>query len=112
MALHVPESVSGGVYAELAMVWHNQHGFTIDFFAQASPQPITNSEGQLAAPFIGVARVHVPPDAMFALAQAIADNVTLREENLAKHAEALGDQPLYPPTTWENGQDDDTDSDG
>jgi len=69
--LSLPPELHAGTYADAAMVWHNQHGFTIDFISQWSPG--VNDTGATQAEV--VARVRVPPSVIFQLARAIAENV-------------------------------------
>ncbi|MEO7555683.1 MAG: DUF3467 domain-containing protein [Acidimicrobiales bacterium] len=76
IALSIAPELVGGVFADRMLVWHNQHGFTLDFVSQTQPTP---TEGNLTVQI--VARVRVPPSVIFQIARAIADNVDLYEQN-------------------------------
>jgi hypothetical protein len=69
--LSLPPEIRAGVFADAAMVWHNQHSFTLDFLAQWSPGPGESGGAQMEV----VSRVRVPTGVIFQLARAIAENV-------------------------------------
>ena len=74
IAIHVPEDVQAGVYANMAAVWHTPFDFTLDF---AVLQPTTpGPDGQPVIPAQVVARVKFPPSQIFQLLQAINANMT------------------------------------
>jgi hypothetical protein len=61
-------------YADMALVGHNQHGFTIDFVAlDAMSNDVM--DGTV------VARVKLPPSVIFQIASAIAENVDKYEQS-------------------------------
>ena len=67
----LPQEMRTGVYADAAMVWHNQHSFTLDFLAQWTPGLSESGGAQVEV----VSRVRVPTGVIFQLARAIAENV-------------------------------------
>jgi hypothetical protein len=74
MQIHVPDELQGGVYANMAVVWHTPYDFTIDFAATAPSA--TGPDGQPVIPARVVARVKFPPAQIFQLLQAINANMT------------------------------------
>ena len=72
--IQVPDEVQGGVYANMAVVWHTPTDFTIDFAVTAPPT--AGPEGQPVVPARVVARVKFPPSQIFQLLQAINANMT------------------------------------
>ena len=72
--IHVPEDVQGGVYANMAIVWHTPYDFTLDFASTAPPT--AGPDGQAVIPARVVARVKFPPAQIFQLLQAINANMT------------------------------------
>ncbi|HEX3707526.1 MAG TPA: DUF3467 domain-containing protein [Mycobacteriales bacterium] len=74
IAIHVPEDLQAGEYANMALVWHTPFDFTLDF---AVLQPTTTGpDGQQVVPARVVARVKFPPSQIFQLLQAINANMT------------------------------------
>jgi hypothetical protein len=69
-----PETVPG-VFSDTVLIWHNEHGFTLDFMSQRAP----DDPGLLIA-----ARVRVPPSVIFQIARAIAQNVDQYEKRFGK----------------------------
>lgn len=92
--LNVPESMHAGVYADRALVWHNEHGFTIDFVVPMMP-PTPGEDGTMTQQATVAARVRLPVSVMFQLARAIAENVSQYE---AKHGAIPAGGPTHPPT--------------
>lgn len=82
--LSMPDDLQGGVYANMANVWHTPHEFTIDFFAQALPGSVDDGSGGQVVPFVGVTRVRVPPSVIFELARAISINVDAWEQSTGR----------------------------
>lgn len=95
--LHVPEDQQGGVYADRALVWHNQHGFTIDFVAPSTPAS-TDSEGNSIESVTVVARVRLPVSVIFQVARAIGENVGRYED---KYGKIPAGGPDHPPEEQE-----------
>lgn len=87
-SLTMPEDLQGGVYANMANVWHTTHEFTIDFFAQALPGSVEDGSGAQVVPFVGVTRVRVPPSVIFELARAISINVDNWEQSTGRQVSA------------------------
>lgn len=83
----------GGVYSDLALVWHNQNGFTIDFVAPMHPAA-PDDQGQLQQAATVVARVRLPVSVMFQLARAISENVSQYEASHGKIPAGGPDHPL------------------
>jgi hypothetical protein len=92
--IHVPDEVQGGVYANVAIVWHTAYEFTLDF---AVLQPVVaDANGQPMTPARVVARVKFPPSQIFQLLQAINANMTTYESTFGSIT-APGDvQPPAP----------------
>lgn len=91
--LNVPEAMHAGVYADRALVWHNEHGFTIDFVVPMMP-PTPGEDGKMKQQATVAARVRLPVSVMFQLARAIAENVSQYE---AKHGAIPAGGPDHPP---------------
>lgn len=91
--INIPEGMHGGVFADLAMVWHNQNGFTIDFVAPMHPASPDN-EGKLQQAATVVARVRLPVSVMFQVARAISENVSQYE---ARYGKIPAGGPDHPP---------------
>ncbi len=70
VVIRLPESVGHGVYANAASVWHTPYEFTLDFLVLT---PVGPGEQPPAADV--VARVKIPTQVIFQVAQAIAENV-------------------------------------
>jgi hypothetical protein len=74
IAIQVPDEMQGGVYANMALVWHTPFDFTLDF---AVLQPgTTGPDGNQIVPARVVSRVKFPPSQIFQLLQAINANMT------------------------------------
>lgn len=74
LQIQVPDDIQGGVYANMAVVWHTPYDFTIDFAATAPP--VAGPDGEAVVPARVVARVKFPPSQIFQLLQAINANMT------------------------------------
>ena len=72
-----PEHLAIAPYADMAVVAHSPHGFSIDFVAVDSGSD-TELNGTV------VARVKVPPSVVFQIASAIAENVDQYEKKFGK----------------------------
>lgn len=62
-------ALSGGVHASDVLVWHTPHEFTLDFLSHWA-HPIRGADSQLV-----VARVKVPPTAMFDIVRMLSNGV-------------------------------------
>jgi hypothetical protein len=91
LQLQVPEEVQGGVYANMAGVWHTPYEFTLDF-AVLQP-PAADADGNPVVPARVVARVKFPPSQVFQLLQAINSNMTAYEHQYG----AISDPGSQPP---------------
>ncbi|HVV75468.1 MAG TPA: DUF3467 domain-containing protein [Mycobacteriales bacterium] len=88
--VEVPEDIQGGVYANMALVWHTPFDFTLDF---AVLQPtVPDADGGAVTPARVVARVKFPPAQIFQLLQAINANMTKYEESFGPIS-GPGDSP-------------------
>jgi hypothetical protein len=95
--IQVPEDVQGGVYANVAIVWHTPYDFTLDF---AVLQPVmADDDGQPLTPARVVSRVKFPPSQIFQLLQAINANMTTYEATFGPIT-APGER--MPPTTGDD----------
>lgn len=59
----------GGVYASDVSAWHTQHEFTVDFLTHWT-HPSRGADSQII-----VARVKIPPTAMFGIVQKLSNGV-------------------------------------
>ncbi|MFN2606995.1 MAG: DUF3467 domain-containing protein [Acidimicrobiales bacterium] len=78
IAIHVPEELRNGVYADFLSVWHSAHDFTLDFCV--TDQPMQDPEGNVTTPCRVVARVKVPLTLADDVLRALADNVSRFED--------------------------------
>jgi hypothetical protein len=93
-------ALEAGAYANALAIWHTAHEFTFDFLVSSEPpQPATTDEGEavIRAPHRLVARVRIPPTAVFDIITTINQNLTLYEQNFGQIRQPGGQQPLYPP---------------
>ena len=90
IALTLADSVPpGGAYANLAVVWHTEHEFTIDFATlPANPAESQNGDN----PGVVVARVKVPPSVIFNIARAISESVDQYEQQYGRLTPLSPDQ--------------------
>ena len=77
-AIHIPETLETGVYANFLAVWHSAHDFTLDFAVTGQAQEQPDGAGQV--PTRVVARVKIPLTVAEDMLQALATNVTRFEE--------------------------------
>lgn len=92
----------GGVYANALAIWHTGHEFTLDFIVNAQPpRPAQAPGGQnvIHAPQKMVARVRIPPGAVFEVIRALNENMTNYERVFGPIRRPGQDRepPLYPP---------------
>lgn len=103
--LHAEPHMSAGVYANSLAIWHTPHEFTLDFMVNAQPpQPAQTEEGMtvVRTPYQLVARVRVPPGAVFDVLRALNENMTRYEQAFGPIRRPGDDQPLYPPSAMGN----------
>ena len=70
------DKLAAAPYADMAIVGHTPHGFTLEFVAI---EPLMASEDGTVQGTV-VARVKLPPSVIFQIASAIAENVDLYEK--------------------------------
>ncbi len=96
----VDPALEAGAYANALAIWHTPHEFTFDFLVSSEPpQPAATDEGEtvIVAPHRLVARVRIPPTAVFDIIRTINQNLTMYEQSFGQIRQ-LSDQPLlYPP---------------
>ena len=73
VALQPPKGGEAGKYANVAVVWHTQHDFTLDFAVLGMTRTAEDGSAIIEAPI--VSRVKVPVSVIFQIARAIAENV-------------------------------------
>jgi hypothetical protein len=99
----VPDDLAAGVYSNVARVWHTGMEFTLDFAVTQIAKPVTFEEGErekVVIPARVVARVKIPPPALFELMQALSKNEKGYEDQFGpihKPGRPGTDPPLYPP---------------
>lgn len=97
---HGDATAEAGSYANALAIWHTAHEFTFDFVvSSAPPQPARGDDGEevIRAPHRLVARVRVPPTAVFDIIRTINENLTLYEQRFGQIRRPGGELPLYPP---------------
>lgn len=70
------EKLNAAPYADMAIVGHTPHGFTLEFVAI---EPLMAGDDGTVQGTV-VARVKLPPSVIFQIASAIAENVDLYEK--------------------------------
>jgi hypothetical protein len=97
---HADPALEAGTYANALAIWHTGHEFTFDFLVNSEPprQARTeDGEDVIEAPHRLVARVRVPPTAVFDIIRTINQNLTLYEQRFGQIRPPGGQSPLYPP---------------
>jgi hypothetical protein len=92
--------MEAGSYANALAIWHTPHEFTFDFLvSSAPPQPAKNERGEdvIRAPHRVVARVRIPPTAVFDIIRTINENLTMYEQRFGAIRAPNTQKPLYPP---------------
>jgi hypothetical protein len=99
--LRIGEDMEGGVYANMLGVWHSAFEFTLDFAATLPVQPGEDERGNATVdvPARVVARVKLPPAAMFAVIRTLNENMTNYEAAFGgiQAPDSVGPDPVYPP---------------
>ena len=96
---HADPALETGSYANALAIWHTPHEFTFDFLVSSAPaQSAKNDRGQdvIRAPHRLVARLRVPPTAVFDIIRTINENLTMYEQRFGA-IRAPGSQLMYPP---------------
>jgi len=97
---HAEPGQEAGRYANALAIWHTGHEFTFDFLVSSEPpRPARTEEGEdvIRAPHRLVARIRVPPTAVFDMIRTINQNLTLYEQRFGQIRPPGGQPPLYPP---------------
>ena len=97
---HVDPEQEAGSYANALAIWHTGHEFTFDFLVNSEPpSPATTEEGEdvIQAPHRLVARIRVPPTAVFDIIRTINQNLTLYEQRFGQIRPPGQEPKLYPP---------------
>jgi hypothetical protein len=97
---HADPALEAGSYANALAIWHTAHEFTFDFLVtSAPPQPVRGDNGEqvIRAPHRLVARVRVPPTAVFDIIRTINENLTMYEQRFGQIRQPGAEPPLYPP---------------
>ena len=97
---HADPALEAGSYANALAIWHTGHEFTFDFLVSSEPprQARTeDGEDVIQAPHRMVARIRVPPTAVFDIIRTINQNLTLYEQRFGQIRPPGGQSPLYPP---------------
>lgn len=97
---HADPSLEAGSYANALAIWHTGHEFTFDFLVSSTPpQPGRGDQGEevIRAPHRLVARVRIPPTAVFDIIRTINENLTMYERRFGQIRRPGGETPLYPP---------------
>ncbi|HTZ25166.1 MAG TPA: DUF3467 domain-containing protein [Streptosporangiaceae bacterium] len=97
---HADPALEAGSYANALAIWHTGHEFTFDFLVSSEPpQQARAEDGEdvIQAPHRLVARVRVPPTAVFDIIRTINQNLTLYEQRFGQIRPPGGQSQLYPP---------------
>ena len=86
LQISIPDDVAGGVYSNLALVWHTAYEFTVDFAA------IERSDSN-RVPARVVARVRIPPTVMFDLMRSLNENMSIYEQKFGEIKRFGGELP-------------------
>ena len=96
----IDPALEAGSYANALAIWHTPHEFTFDFLVSSEPpQPAATDEGEtvIVAPHRVVARIRIPPTAVFDIIRTINQNLTMYEQIFGQIRQPGGQPPLYPP---------------
>jgi hypothetical protein len=97
---HADPAQEAGAYANALAIWHTGHEFTFDFLVNSEPPQSTRTEDGdevIRAPHRLVARIRVPPTAVFDIIRTINQNLTLYEQRFGQIRLPGSEPPLYPP---------------
>jgi hypothetical protein len=102
--IQVPDDLTSGVYSNIVAVWHTPYEFTLDFATMQPTQIVKDADGNQRpiVPARVVARVKIPPAAVFELMQALSRNERLYEERLGpiqRPGSSGQEPPLFPPNS-------------
>jgi hypothetical protein len=104
-SFQVPDELASGVYSNVVAIWHTPYEFTLDFASTQPVQVVEDDDGNRrpVIPARVVARVKIPPAAVFELMQALSTNERVYEERLGpirRPGHPGQDPPLFPPDAW------------
>jgi hypothetical protein len=97
---HADPALETGSYANALAIWHTPHEFTFDFLVSSAPaQSAKNERGEdvIRAPHRLVARLRVPPTAVFDIIRTINENLTMYEQRFGAIRAPGSQHLLYPP---------------
>src|SRR5260370_33149366 len=80
---HADPDLQAGSYANALAIWHTAHEVTFDFLVSSEPpQQARTSGGEdvIRAPHLLVARIRIPPTAVFAIIRTVNQNLTRYEQ--------------------------------
>ena len=84
---HSDPAQEAGSYANGLAIWHTPHEFTFDFLVSSQPpQQVQTTEGEtvIRAPHRLVARIRIPPTAVFDIIRTINENLTMYEQKFGQ----------------------------
>jgi hypothetical protein len=94
--IDLPPTAVAGLFADFASVWHTPNVFVMDFVALTQPpQPTVDAETgaeSVLVPGQVVSRIRIPPEQVFELAKALAQQLEAWERETGKKAP---EKPLY-----------------
>ena len=94
--IDLPPTAVAGLFADFASVWHTPNVFVMDFVALTQPpQPTTDAETgaeSILVPGQVVSRICIPPEQVFELAKALAQQLEAWERETGKKAP---EKPLF-----------------
>ena len=97
---HADPALEAGSYANALAIWHTGHEFTFDFLVSSAPvQAARSDQGEevIRAPHRLVARLRIPPTAVFDMIRTINENLTMYEQRFGQIRRPGSDAQLYPP---------------
>ena len=97
---HSDPALEAGSYANGLAIWHTPHEFTFDFLVSSQPpQQSLTPEGEMVirAPHRLVARLRIPPTAVFDIIRTINENLTMYEQQFGQIRQPGAESPMYPP---------------
>jgi hypothetical protein len=98
--------LQAGSYANALAIWHTAHEFTFDFLVSSEPpQTARTGDGEdvIRAPHQLVARIRIPPTAVFDIIRTVSQNLSLYEQRFGQIRHPGGQPPLYPPDDAADG---------
>jgi len=88
--IDLPPTAVAGLFADFASVWHTPNVFVMDFVALTQPpQPTVDAETgaeSILVPGQVVSRIRIPPEQVFELAKALAQQLEAWESETGKKA--------------------------